>query len=261
MRYIFRNLIATAACLVTPAAAAQSEFHFTLPPGWRDLSPGTSLLADGIPQDVMAQAVSGRYVAFAVDPGDSYRVKASFNAIENPTTGRINEKVLSELAAEASKQAAQQGLDWSTVEMKMVAIGKVPVGRTISLLNTAQGSMKLVQYVVPGRKRSVILTYGCPVVDFDRYRPVFESAAMGTGGAYEPGGIDWERAFFAGGLGGLVAAVLSALQVMKKRAAKASPSPAAAPGPPSAPAWECPGCHRRVPGRIAKCHCGTLRPA
>ena len=23
--------------------------------------------------------------------------------------------------------------------------------------------------------------------------------------------------------------------------------------------WECPGCHRRVPDRIAVCHCGTRR--
>jgi hypothetical protein len=249
--------LATLACLAlaVPARAA-SDFHFTLPPGWRDIGPGSQMLADNVPQAVMAEVATGRYLAFFVEPRDYDRVNASFNAMSNPDTGRITAATLEKSRSELTVLAARQGLTWSVEESGIVEIGGVPSGRLVSDVTAGQAHMKMLQYLIPGRSNSVVLTYSCMAEDFERYLPVFEAAASTTTGGYSPRGIDWERAFFAGGLGGLVAGLFGFVSRMRGRGAKRG-VPSSAAGATVPGGWqECPSCHRRVPVRIATCRCG-----
>ncbi|MGZ8830483.1 MAG: hypothetical protein ACXW2Q_08910, partial [Thermoanaerobaculia bacterium] len=52
---------------LAPAIHAASEFTFQIPKGWVNLL-DPNFIANKIPQSVMQEAMSGKYVVYAVDP-------------------------------------------------------------------------------------------------------------------------------------------------------------------------------------------------
>jgi hypothetical protein len=248
---------------LAPTGHAESEFQFHMPPGWVNLMDPT-FVANNVPQNLMHEALSGKYLMYAIDPESVTAVgaNASLNVIENPQTGRITEEVIRKAAAEMPAKAPA-GMTFEVTDTKIIKLGDVDIGVIALTLKTPRGSMRMLQYAIPGKTRSVLMTYGCMIDDFDRYRPIFESSALATTGAYNHARIDWMQAFFVGAMTALLLAMLS---VAKRWTAKAKGEPleqAASPMPPPAPAglaWDCPSCKRRVPIRIQECRCGAVRP-
>lgn len=242
------------------AMAAGGSLQYQIPPGWIDLR--NSQTEDSrIPQGLINEARRGKYVIYAVDPENLSPVgaNATFNVIETPGRGVITEKLLQDTAAGASTEAERMGFEMKLLEAKVVKLGGVDVGVTTSLMSAQGTTVRLLQYLIPGRESAGTLTYACMPGEFDRYRPIFEASAMATTGAYKHrSGIDWGRAFLTGAITGFVALIASLITARKKKsAAAAAPAVAAAP---SATSWECPTCRRRVPMRIEQCRCGAPKP-
>ncbi|MGZ8833985.1 MAG: hypothetical protein ACXW19_12405 [Thermoanaerobaculia bacterium] len=246
---------------LAPAIHAASEFTFQIPKGWVNLR-DPNVIANKIPQSVMQEAMSGKYVVYAVDleAVTADGAAASFNAIEQPVTGRVTDAVLRQTATEMTSGAAKLGATISVTESHVAKLGGVDVGVMTSDMNTARGSMRLLQYLIPGKTHSAVLTYGSVPGTFDRYRPAFESAAMATTGAYDHSSINWMRAMLFGGLGGLIALILGAVNARKKPKVAPMVSTRTMPGGRSV-VWDCPTCKRRVPLRMDQCRCGAPRPA
>ena len=246
---------------LVPAIHAASEFTFQIPRGWVNLL-DPSFIADKIPQSLMQEATSGKYAVYAVDPEavTPDGAAASFNAIEQPVTGRVTDAVLRQTATEMKSGAAKLGATINVTESHLVKLGGVDVGVMTSDMKMAQGSMRMVQYLIPGKTHSAVLTYGSVPETFDHYRPAFESAAMATTGAYDHSGINWKRAMLFGGVGGLIALILGVMNAGKKRRVAPMVSTRTMPGGTSA-VWDCPRCKRRVPLRMDQCRCGAPKPA
>ncbi|HEV7923237.1 MAG TPA: hypothetical protein VGR02_20840 [Thermoanaerobaculia bacterium] len=244
---------------MVPAAFAASELTYQIPDGWIDLTdPYAS--TDNIPPFVVQEARSGKYLHYAVDPRmvTAQGAQVSFNALEQAGSGRLTNATLHQTAAEMTSGVASSGFTMNVMEMKLQKLGGVDIGVITSIMETPRGNLQLVQYMIPGKTRIAVLTYGCPPAELDRYRPIFESSAMATTGAYNHAGLfDIKRIAMAGLLGGLAAAVIAVISVSLSRNKKTAPAPIS----PSTPLlWDCPTCKRRVPMRIDACRCGAPRP-
>jgi len=227
------------------------------------LAPG--FIADNVPQSVMAQVASGKYAVFAIDPSRATRQSApvSLNVVETTPTGRVTLGAVRQGAVEMSHHLSGMGATVNLEEMKVIKLDDVDVGFVNSSVETGRGSMRMLQYMIPGKTKVAVLTYVCPLQDADHYRPIFESSAMATTGAYDHSGFvsgfnsgfSWKRAWISG-----VAAAVLAVIVVMINASRSKPKTAPVPSPSMAIVWDCPNCKRRVPIRIAQCRCGTPQP-
>jgi hypothetical protein len=258
-------MLGVAFVTLAPAIYAASEFTFQIPTGWVNLIEklhDPNFIADKYPQTLLSEAVSGKYTVYAVDPKavTAEGAFASFNVIEQKATGRVTDAMLRQTATEMSSEAAKVGATINVLETHLTKIGGVDVGVITSDMKTVDRSFRLLQYLIPGKTQSAIVTYGSLPESFDRYRPVFESAAMATTGAYDHSGINWSRTMLAGGIGGLIALILGVFNARNKT--KTAPMVPARTMPGGASVvWDCPTCKRRVPLRMDQCRCGTPRPA
>jgi len=266
---------AAAALLALAAQAQAGEFTYILPPGWYDITNGAPR-NEPIPAFVLQDAASGRYARVAIDPKGTTleKVGATFNAVESPTTGHLtsdlaNKAGLALLTTLRSSKVAANLVSTSVVSMNGVDTGVL----TLDVL-APDGWRRIRQYIIPGHKTTAVLTYGAPKDDFDKSTKVFETAARGTKGGYDPGVFHWGEVFKSGAIAGAVAGIAGAIVawVRKRRvAADAPPEPAAvAAGAPPAKTpqrravkglWYCDQCGNPVPSRIDTCRCGGKRPA
>jgi hypothetical protein len=258
---MFRTAILAAlwACVTSTALAAE-DFHFSIPSGWQTVA-GENIDAHDVPPAVSQEAMSGKYVLYAVDPRGETQdtVGATFAVVEVPSIGRITHALLEEYSA-GMKDQHPAGVHIFVEAPQLVTLGGVDVGMFTGLVARPDGALRMMQYVVPGRTHTAILTYLCPVGSFDRYRPVFESSAMATLGAYDHGRI-WRTTFL---MGGLFAATGGLLSLVKHRQRSKVPSrlgASATVNAPTTPGWECAACGRRAPARLSQCRCGAERSA
>ncbi len=276
----FAFLLAYAFIMLFATSRPGGEFQYRLPDGWRDLRKTRSQPASDLPQQVMADAASGRFAFMAVDPRNTRydRLGSTFNAVETTTTGRVTEELAREQAAALGAQVKAAGLGFKLVDVKAVKIDGVPATATTAELETPQQTRTLLQYVLPGRKIAAVLSYSAPKEEFSRYLPVFEASAQATRGGYDHGSYHWERGVVAAGIGGAVGLCsMLALQLVRRRrdaqeaaefaADGEGASVAAAPKPrplaksASKYVWICPECDKPVPMRLTECRCGGAKPA
>ncbi len=255
-----KGLVVFVFCLLfVPAAHAANGFTYRIPDGWIDLADRTTA-TEGIPPFVVQEARSGKYVHYAVDPRmvTAQGAPVSFNVLEQRGTGRINNATLVQTAAEMTEGVAHSGVTMNVMDKRLQQLGGVDIGVITSIMETPRGNLQLVQYMIPGKTHVAVLTYGCPPDQLQRYRPIFESSAMATNGAYQARLFDFKRLLFIVVLGGLAAGLLAiiGMGIGKKK-------PAVAPRPISSTPimWECATCKRRVPMRLDACRCGAARPA
>lgn len=251
---------------LTAAAGPEGGLQYQLPRGWVDLLDPETETA-GYPPGLLNVARHGPYVMYAVDPQNLSTVgaNASLNIIESRGKLAVTQDLLRETTRGASREAQKAGYQMNFTSARVVKLGDVDVGRTVAFMSNDAGTVKLLQFLIPGKDFLATLTYACRPEEFTTYEPIFEQAAMATTGAYKHAkpGIDWGRAAktgaIAGALGGLVALLVSLAK--KKQPAPAMPQQASM-LPPAAPSvWGCAACGRRVPMRVEQCRCGTLRPA
>jgi hypothetical protein len=252
-------LAAPLACVTSTALAAE-EFHFSIPSGWQTVA-GENVDAHDLPPAVSQEAASGKYVLYAVDPVGETRdtIGATFAVVEVPSAGRITRAVLEEYSAGVKTQHPP-GVAIFIDSSKLVTLRGVDIGMFTGLVNRPDGTVRMMQYVVPGRTHTAILTYVCSFKSFERYRPVFESSAMATLGAYDHGRI-WKSTVMMGGLFAAAGALFGLVKHRQRGKVRPRPGTAASVPAPAAPGWECAACHRRVPSRLSQCRCGAERPA
>ena len=254
-------MIVALLAVAVSSAYAESDFHYKIPDGWVNLAtPGS--VADNVPAAVKTEAASGKYAVYAGDPERMSRqsVPVSFNVVEMPSTGRVTEAVLTQGAAQMRDQLSRTGAKVEILETKVIKLDGVDIGVVGSTMETQRGSLRLLQYMIPGKTHLAVLTYGCPPADFAHYQPIFESSAMATTGAFDHSAFDlgykFGRIWVFGAFGAVVAVIITLVNAGKAK------NKAMIPVQPSTPiVWDCPNCKRRVPMRLTECRCGTLRPA
>jgi hypothetical protein len=261
-------------CLSVPVAAqGVYAFQFQVPDGWRRLSgdyPDPANLpadainsSDGIPADYVREAMNGTYQFYAVDPiGDwPFTVGATAAGALVGETHQVTQETIewyiSGLAANTSA-----GTKIKIDEGRLLKLKGIDVAVFSGSVEGPDGRLSTLQYLIPGKTQSAILTYRCAPKDYERYRPVFESAAMATMGAYDHSPrMDWGRTVFVGllvaglGFGRMLVIRLRQPKAMEALKAAATASPAG-----SSSTWECRACQRRVPARVPQCRCGATRP-
>lgn len=254
-----KSIAALGLCLLFVSAAyAANGFTYRIPDGWIDVTDPSSS-TENIPSFVVQEARSGKYVHYAVDPRmvTAQGAQVSFNALEQKGSGRITTAGLHQTAAEMTQGVATSGFTMNVMDMKIQKLKGVDIGVITSVMETPRGNLQLVQYMIPGKTHLAVLTYGCPPDQLDHYRPIFESAAMATTGAYDHNLFNVKAIVLATIVGGVGAAVIALIAVA---AGKKKPAPAriASSGP---ILWDCATCKRRVPMRMDACRCGAPRPA
>jgi hypothetical protein len=267
--------------IAAPAYAA-SEFQYSIPPGWKDVraairpGPGDKNI-DNIPQRVVNDAGDARFAAFAIEPASTTYQKAGamFNAVEVPSAGRITAKAMNEYGPGLMAKFKEAGVEASLVEANVIKMNGVNVGAVTFDADDGKETRTLVQYIIPGRKTSAVLSYSSPRPDFSKYLPVFEASARATKGGVEPGWWNWRQTLAVGAVCGLLGGIFTWLRNRREGGSDDEPAMgnlatmASATVKPAATAqkktskytWDCPGCGKPVPLRLDQCRCGTAKPA
>jgi hypothetical protein len=247
------------ALLVLPAAYAASGLHYSIPDGWVDVSDPT-VSTSGIPEFIVREARSGKYVIYAVDPANTSEQGAlvSFNVIEQAGKGRIIQAMVDQTAAEVEKSVAATGLTLKVTDRRMAKLGTVDIGVVEAVMNTPRGQLQLVQYLIPGKTHVAVLTYDCPVALRERYKPIFEASAMATTGTYSHSLFNFKQLALFGLFGAIIAGTIAAVVAGSSKKKRKGPAPSIYASPTM---WDCPTCKRRVPVRLDACRCGAARPA
>jgi hypothetical protein len=221
-----RTLALAVFCLSLPFSAV-SEFRFQIPAEFRDLSPGAPPANfDGVPEAIVTESRSGKYVVLAMDFRYEDGFYENFNA--SVTKGALEvepgsiEEHSSKLAAEYGKAF---GSPVTVLEKDVTSVGGVPSFRIVyDVVIPGQLTMRQMQYFVPGEREFAILTYSATPETFAQYRPAFEASALATQGAAAPKLVDWWRAGRAGLIGAVVAGVVGFFyQLLKSRQAPKRP--------------------------------------
>jgi hypothetical protein len=228
-----------ALCLSWLPAEASTAFRFRIPDGFRDLSPGVpDATFAGLPEAIVTEARSGKYVAFGMDLSEEDGFYENFNAVVQSGALKVSEDFAREHKAQLPVEYSKLlGGPVVVVEHGISSIGGVPVVRAVFDAQNPDFPMRQMQYMIPGGNGEwAILTYTATPLTFDRYRPVFEASAAATEGAQEAKLVDFGRAgkwgVYGAGIGLIVGLIA---QLVKKRQKVAKPAPRRMPG--------------RVPGR------------
>lgn len=184
LRLALFAFLAVAAWPSAPAIAA--EWHFAVPPGWVDLSPGQPLPAE-LPAEVTAAVHSGLYKAFAMDlhPANG-GFKENLTAVVNPRALVADEGLLRKYVELLPAQAGREipGANAGVLEQGIVSIQGVPSLRLVVAVIREDGSkLRMLQYIIPGGETSAALTYTSTAAAFPEHLPIFEAAARATQGA------------------------------------------------------------------------------
>src|SRR5262249_44392917 len=161
---------------------------YKLPPGWVDLT-DPSVDARHFPSNTVNEAHTGKYKIYAIDPNNlsTTGANALFNVIEAPEKARITQPILDRSMKEAEALAKARGYTWKTIDAQVAQLEGVNIGVVNSTLSNAAGTLRMVQYFIPGEEKAATLTYGCKPEMFSDYQAIFPASAMATTGAYAHG--------------------------------------------------------------------------
>lgn len=165
--------------------AAASNWHFAIPEGWADLSPGKPV-PEGVPEEVTAVTQSGVYLVYGMDlAGAEDGFAENVNAVVQPVVLVADEEQLARYAAELPSQVRREvpGAKATVLEQGVVPIGGVPSFRFVVDVDAPQAHMRTLSYVIPGGSEAAMLTYTSTPDKFATYLPTFEKAAAATQGA------------------------------------------------------------------------------
>jgi hypothetical protein len=278
----FRTFEALVLAVGLAAPAHAGEFVYSIPQGWSDLiapNPAeTGRDMTRIPKDMLAEATSGRFRAYAADPVENAAYPAIFNAVEQPGSVVVTLDEVNKAGAEMAESFAKRGIKVTVDEYSVFKLNGVPVGMMTLDLQGGANSRMIRQYLIPGKKTATVLTYSIPKYEFPRYLPAIEASARATTGAYDHGGYSWKRGLTVAAIGGFTSAIAYIVLMLVRRRrdiaaraeaaqgdeAGAAPSRRAGAVPvakASKYTWSCPGCGNPVPMRLEQCRCGAAKPA
>jgi hypothetical protein len=209
---MFSGAVAGALVGISGAAMAGSGFVFEVPQGWTDLSPSAPAKNfERLAPQVLAEARSGRYAAYAMDLRDVEDGFAeNFNAIVSRGSQAISDDLVDSVVRGISREIENQGGGSAEVREAGVAlIDGVHVGRIVADVHIGDVQTRTLMYILPGHDEHAVLTYSATPESFQRYIRVFESAASATRGLAEPSAASCVL-FGVGRHGAMVGAVIGA---------------------------------------------------
>jgi len=192
-----------------------ADLQYQIPDGWVDLV-DPSVDTSRFPANPVHEARSGRYRIYAVDPDNlsEQGANALVNVLEIDQRGPVTHEVMRRAMQEAWDKSRTLGYRMNILDTRVMKLGEVDIGVVDYTLGNAAGTLHLLQYFIPGEKKSAVVTYGCRPDLFDQYRPIFEASAKATKGAYSYG-FDWGRALkrtlITSAIGAVIATVFAAI--------------------------------------------------
>jgi len=165
---------------VIGALLLATALSYKLPDGWVNLA-DPAVDASRFPAYTVREARSGKYKIYAVS---DEKVTALFNVIESTEGVGITKPILDRSMKDAVALARARGYTWKTINTDIAQLQGVDIGVAQSTLSGDSGTLRLVQYFIPGEEQSATLTYGCKPEQFSNYQSIFTASAMATTGAY-----------------------------------------------------------------------------
>lgn len=163
---------------------------FLVPEGWIDLSPGAPPGdAEALPEELRAEARSGKYAAVAFGPVESGQpYTQTFTAVVVPRLFRgeserasLEQEIVDGMrtlgATARPRHAAVQrvgGVDAIRLELRVTVDDVGVEGRRIF-------------WAIPAGRRTALLSYTCEESTCDRLLPILDASARGTSGVAAPG--------------------------------------------------------------------------
>lgn len=168
---------------------SHAEWHFAIPDGWVDVSPGAEI-PPNVPEELAILAQSGIFHTYAIDLGSARNdgFAENLNAIVQERPLVVDSDSLEQWLASIPGQAARevQGARVTFVEQSIGSIAGLPALRVVFDLQSPGLEMRSLQYLIPGGSTTAQLTYSASPVEFASFLPVFEAAAQRTEGAAPP---------------------------------------------------------------------------
>ncbi|MCA9666935.1 MAG: hypothetical protein KC503_15155 [Myxococcales bacterium] len=211
--------LASATAEARSATVTSGPFTFTLPPGWRDVSPGVpaAKLAD-IPAALVERARRSRSAMIAFDlAGANDGFVENVNARIARCPAELTEASVKGISANLAKRLRGQAGGARVVPLKagVTTIGGVRCGRVVQDLDLGTVRARQLVYYMPAGKQCAVVTYSAGREAFARYRPIFEASANATRGlrAPEQRGF-WSRILHSAGRGALIGGIAGGLAVL-----------------------------------------------
>jgi hypothetical protein len=173
--------------LAGSVALAQSSpggLHYSIPPGWLDLSPGAPAANFArVPKEVVDQARNPRYLAMAIDMDHAKNgFAANLNVVHSPCPGPLKADSLPAAAHAIQEAGRAAGTDLHVVSHEIVTIGGVAAARFLDEMTLPPHKLRQYAYLIPNGQDCAVVTYTATQERWGEYRPVFEAAALATGG-------------------------------------------------------------------------------
>ena len=145
-------------------APTASRFHFKMPKGWKDQSPGDKTI-----------------FVVATDEADQLVFQARVAAGANPATDELLEKFAGD--AEKSVKARVPDMKFEVISKELVKVAGLTAARFI-FESTPPGDnvapLRMLQFYLPAKDQHAIITFTAPAASFAKFLPQFDSIARST---------------------------------------------------------------------------------
>jgi hypothetical protein len=215
------------------AAAVPGGFVFSAPPGWVDVSPDAPAAErQKAPEQLVA--IAGNYAFYAADLGSGHDgFMENMNAVVQTDIRPplATPAMLAAIETQVQDQFSKQGMSYRALKKDVIKVGGVTAGRIVADATTPQGTIRVLQFTIPGDRSNATLTFSTTPENFARYEALFDAAAQATRGAVEPRAgfaMNWNsvgRSAIMGGAAGGIAVLLVALLKRKKASPGTGPTP------------------------------------
>lgn len=163
MKPLLACLLALALAAPAAAAGSSSRFHFQIPKGWKDQSPGDRTIFV-VATNEADQLVFQARVAPGGDPADDALLDKFASDAEKSVLARVPEMKFSVVSKELVKLAG--------LTAARFIFETTPPGDDVTPL-------RMLQFYVPTKGQHAILTFTSPAASFDKFLPQFDQIARG----------------------------------------------------------------------------------
>jgi hypothetical protein len=143
---------------------SESRFHFKVPKGWKDQSPGDRTIFL-VATDEANQLVFQARVAPGGDVADDALLDKFAHDAEKSLLARVPDMHFSVVSKELVKLAG--------LTAARFVFETVPPGQNVAPL-------RMLQFYLPARGQHAILTFTSPASSFEKFQPQFDQIARGT---------------------------------------------------------------------------------
>jgi hypothetical protein len=216
----FAVSVVAALLAVSPALAGDtSPFTFHLPAGWTEVSPATlkdEALLKRLPPALAqaAQNVQVRWLAADLD-STATGFTTNVNVVMQEGSGTVTQELVDQLAAQLVQNFGGRKVDARLVTLQGSAVGRVHTER-----DQEGVKVSLLQFLMPGRGRTAILSCTTTTDRYASQEPVFDKLAATTEGIHAPSLLDGVGS--AALTWGLIGAAIGGLGALSKSMSKKS---------------------------------------